>query len=165
MSFDIRDKTALVTGANRGIGRAIVDSCVQHGAAKVYAAVRKLESAAPLVTGHGDKVVPIRIDLAEPATIIAAADKHLFLCTGSCKVSYVYAISMFPKQRIQRPDKFSCRIEFRITNIYFIPAILIAVMKEREMPQMPSPFSGPAGPGIQSVTVPTTAKTGRSCSH
>lgn len=74
MSFDIRDKTALVTGANRGIGRAIVDSCVQHGAAKVYAAVRTLESAAPLVAGHGDKVVPIRIDLAEPATIIAAAE-------------------------------------------------------------------------------------------
>ena len=74
MSFDIRDKTALVTGANRGIGRAIIDSCVQYGAAKVYAAVRTLESAAPLVAAHGDKVVPIRTDLAEPATITAAAE-------------------------------------------------------------------------------------------
>ncbi len=74
VSFDVRGKTVLVTGANRGIGRAIVESCVQHGVAKVYAAVRKLDSAAPLVAAYGDKVVPVRTDLAEPVTVIAAAE-------------------------------------------------------------------------------------------
>lgn len=74
MGFEIQGKTALVTGANRGIGRAIVDSCVQHGAAKVYAAVRTLDSAASLVATYRDKVVSVRTDLAEPATINAAAE-------------------------------------------------------------------------------------------
>lgn len=73
MSFGIDGKVALVTGANRGIGKAILESLIQHGAAKVYAAVRDLDSAQPLVKEHGDKVVPVAIDLAKPDTIIAAS--------------------------------------------------------------------------------------------
>lgn len=73
MSFDIDGKVALVTGANRGIGKAIVESLLQHGAAKVYTAVRNVDSAAPLVEEHGDKVVPVELDLSNPDTIVAAA--------------------------------------------------------------------------------------------
>ena len=54
----IRDKVILVTGANRGIGRALVDGFIEQGAARVYAAVRDIDSAAPLVEQYGDRVVP-----------------------------------------------------------------------------------------------------------
>lgn len=74
MPFDVRNKTALVTGANRGIGKAILETLLKHGASKVYAAVRKLDSAQPLVAEHGDKVVPIEVDYDRPETIAAAAD-------------------------------------------------------------------------------------------
>lgn len=73
MSYDIKDKIILVTGANRGIGKVIVDSFVEHGAAKVYAAVRTLDSASPLVEKHGNKVIPIYIDLVNPESISTAA--------------------------------------------------------------------------------------------
>jgi len=46
---------------------------LSHGSAKVYAAVRDLDSARPLVDEHGEKVVPVHIDLGEPETISAAA--------------------------------------------------------------------------------------------
>src|SRR5262245_50067347 len=73
MSFSIQDKVALVTGANRGIGKSIVETLLKNGARKVYAAVRNPDSAADLVRASGGKVVAIELDLAKPATIAAAA--------------------------------------------------------------------------------------------
>ncbi len=72
-SDGVQGAVALVTGANRGIGKAIVESLIEHGADKVYAAVRSLENADSLVETLGDKIVPVRIDLTQPETIIAAA--------------------------------------------------------------------------------------------
>lgn len=71
-TFDVRGKVALVTGANRGIGRAITEALLGAGAAKVYAAVRTPSSASELVKKYGDKVVPIAVDLSDEASIHAA---------------------------------------------------------------------------------------------
>jgi NAD(P)-dependent dehydrogenase (short-subunit alcohol dehydrogenase family) len=72
-NFSIEKRTALITGANRGIGKAILDSFLNHGVTKVYAAVRDPESARPLVAQYGDRVAPIPIDLNQPKSIAAAA--------------------------------------------------------------------------------------------
>ncbi|MEW4529165.1 SDR family oxidoreductase [Maioricimonas sp. JC845] len=74
MAFDVKDRIVLVTGANRGIGKAILEEALSRGASKVYAAVRDVSSAEPLVAEHGDRVVPVHLDLADPASITAAAE-------------------------------------------------------------------------------------------
>ncbi|WP_323844982.1 SDR family oxidoreductase [Microbulbifer magnicolonia] len=71
--YDITGKVALVTGANRGIGRQIVETFIDKGAAKVYAAVRAPASADALTQAYGDKVVPVHIDLVDTESIWEAA--------------------------------------------------------------------------------------------
>lgn len=72
MNFSIAGKTALVTGANRGIGEAIVDALVAAGAKKVYAAARTSADIAPLVARHGNRVVALQLDVTNSAHITAA---------------------------------------------------------------------------------------------
>jgi NAD(P)-dependent dehydrogenase (short-subunit alcohol dehydrogenase family) len=69
MSVSIKDKVALVTGANRGIGKAIVDSFIAHGAKKVYLAVRDPESTKEIEAQYGDKVITLKADVADGASI------------------------------------------------------------------------------------------------
>lgn len=73
MKYSIKGKIALVTGANRGIGEAIVDALVAAGAEKVYAAARNTKDLAPLTARHGARIVALQLDITDPAQVAAAA--------------------------------------------------------------------------------------------
>jgi NAD(P)-dependent dehydrogenase (short-subunit alcohol dehydrogenase family) len=53
----------LVTGANRGLGQALVDEALKRGARQVYAASRQ-----PLVNAD-ERVTPVMLDVTDPAQI------------------------------------------------------------------------------------------------
>ena len=62
----IVDKSILVTGANRGIGRALVHELVRRGAGRVYAGTR-----GP-VAFDDERITPVRLDVTQPEQIAAA---------------------------------------------------------------------------------------------
>ncbi len=68
MSLAIADKTVLVTGANRGLGRALVDEVLRRGAKRVYAASRQ-----PMVVAD-ERVTPLTLDVTDAAQIQEAVD-------------------------------------------------------------------------------------------
>jgi NAD(P)-dependent dehydrogenase (short-subunit alcohol dehydrogenase family) len=55
--MNIENKTMLITGANRGIGRALVEEALKRGAKRVYAAMRQ-----PLAHSDG-RVTPLTLDV------------------------------------------------------------------------------------------------------
>lgn len=65
--MDIKNAVVLVTGANRGLGRALVEALKQAGAAKIYAAARNPTA----IDQQG--VTAIALDVTSPDSIAAAA--------------------------------------------------------------------------------------------
>ncbi|QQQ78623.1 SDR family oxidoreductase [Saccharothrix sp. 6-C] len=63
----INGATALVTGGNRGIGKALVEALYARGARKVYATARD-----PRAVTHPD-AVPVALEVTDPDSVAAAA--------------------------------------------------------------------------------------------
>jgi NAD(P)-dependent dehydrogenase (short-subunit alcohol dehydrogenase family) len=67
--MDIANRTVLVTGANRGIGQALVEEALRRGATRVYAGTRR-----PLAHPNG-RVRPLTLDVTSAAQLQGAVEK------------------------------------------------------------------------------------------
>ena len=68
MQSTFAGKSVLVTGANRGLGQALVEELLRRGAERVYAGTRQ-----PAVVGD-DRVTNVTLDVTDPVQIQAAVD-------------------------------------------------------------------------------------------
>ncbi len=77
MKLDLTGKTALVTGAGRGIGRAVALAFARAGAniACVSRSEANSKQAADEVTALGRKALPYAVDVADPKAVDAAVEK------------------------------------------------------------------------------------------
>src|SRR3954470_14042100 len=71
----IKDAVVVVTGANRGIGLALVKELLERGARTVYAAGRDPAGLAAIVALDPARVVALRLDLLDQKQIREAAAK------------------------------------------------------------------------------------------
>ena len=71
----IQGRVALVTGANRGIGLALVEALLERGVRKIYAGARKPEALADLAGRSQGVVVPLRLDITNETDVRQAAQQ------------------------------------------------------------------------------------------
>lgn len=67
--MDLSKKIILVTGANRGIGKALVQSLLKEPITKIYATARNIAS---LPDFHDNRVIPLTLDITDSKSIQAA---------------------------------------------------------------------------------------------
>ncbi len=90
-AMTIEGKAVLVTGANRGLGQALVEEALRRGATRVYAGTRQ-----PLV--HPDeRVTPLTLDVTDPTQVQRAAEQ-----VGSLDI-------LFNNAGVALPDELSDR--------------------------------------------------------
>jgi short-subunit dehydrogenase len=67
----------LITGANRGIGEALVHEFLKRGAAKVYACARNPALLNTLVAKDPERIISLRLDVTRPEQAEAAASQAI----------------------------------------------------------------------------------------
>ena len=65
-----QNKNVFVSGANRGIGQALVAAALEAGANKVYAAARNTSEIKKL---GNPKIIPVTLDITNADSVAAAA--------------------------------------------------------------------------------------------
>jgi len=69
--MNLENKTIFVSGANRGIGKAIVEALLKHPVKKIYAAARNVNN----LPGFNDtRVVPVKLDITDNSQIQNAVE-------------------------------------------------------------------------------------------
>ncbi|MBL4785570.1 MAG: SDR family oxidoreductase [Cohaesibacteraceae bacterium] len=108
----ISGKTALVTGANRGMGKAYVEELLKLGVGKVIATARNPETLNELVANAGGRVVAEQLDVTNQKQIdaLAAAHKDVSLLINNAGIAGFAGL-------IHAPDLDAARAEIE-TNYF-----------------------------------------------
>jgi NAD(P)-dependent dehydrogenase (short-subunit alcohol dehydrogenase family) len=71
--MQIKGCTALVTGANGGIGQYYIEALRSAGAARIYAGARKVNSLTDIVALDPQRIIPVALDITNEQSVQAAA--------------------------------------------------------------------------------------------
>ncbi|AUN97309.1 short-chain dehydrogenase [Bacteriovorax stolpii] len=72
--MEFRDKIVLITGANRGIGKALVEACLKKEVKKIYACARDKNA---LSVFQDERIIPLTLDISNQDQRLAAANMAL----------------------------------------------------------------------------------------
>jgi NAD(P)-dependent dehydrogenase (short-subunit alcohol dehydrogenase family) len=118
----LKESVALVTGANRGLGKAFVEALIEGGAARVYAAAR-----APWNIESSDRVVPIRLDIRSPEDADEAAQQYsdVNLIINNAGVGHAVG-SLDPRSLLVARDEWETNVSGPLRLIQKFAPILAA---------------------------------------
>lgn len=115
----------MVTGANRGIGRALVVSLLAHGAGKVYAAARHESDLEAVVELDRERVVAVGLDITDEVQLArtATATRDVALLFNNAGVLDFGSVLDAPVEAFRRNFDVNCFGLLHATRA-FAPALI-----------------------------------------
>ncbi|MFF0148644.1 2-deoxy-D-gluconate 3-dehydrogenase [Amycolatopsis sulphurea] len=118
---DLTGKTAVVTGASSGIGRAIAEEYLRNGATVVGLHRRP-------VTTFGGKYVPALADLSDPAQVRAAAagvlrEHRVDILVNNAGLNLRHPFEDFPFEDWDRVQQLNVRTVVELTQLFGRPML------------------------------------------
>jgi NAD(P)-dependent dehydrogenase (short-subunit alcohol dehydrogenase family) len=116
----ISNATVLVTGANRGIGLALVHALLDAGASRVYAAARNTDQLANAVKADPARVVPVQLDVTDAASVEAAARTvgSVDILLNNAGALYFGNLLEMPLEHVLRDIDVNCLGTLRVVRAF-----------------------------------------------
>lgn len=131
---DLTGTVALVTGASRGIGRAVALALARHGA-DVLVNSRKRDGAEAVASGIrklGRRTAALPADVGDPAAVATLAEAvgafapHLDILVLNAGISPVYA-----RAEAHRPEEWQAILDTNLTGAFLCARALAPLLTAR----------------------------------
>jgi NAD(P)-dependent dehydrogenase (short-subunit alcohol dehydrogenase family) len=120
----ITESIALITGANRGIGRAFVEALLERGVTRVYATARDPSTLDSVAQLDRNRVRTMRLDVRSEADAraAAAAARDVTLLINNAAVATISGLADTPVERIRENMETNFFGLLNVTNA-FLPGL------------------------------------------
>ncbi|MFO7168584.1 MAG: glucose 1-dehydrogenase [Chloroflexota bacterium] len=133
LSFDLTDKVVVVTGAGRGIGKAIAEACAHHGAHLALGSrtVEESEAVAEACRAMGRRAAAWQLDVARVDSIRAFVGQVLE-AYGRIDVLVNNAGANVPKPALEyTEEEFDLVVDVNLKGVFFMSTAVAQSMVER----------------------------------
>ncbi|MFF4925099.1 SDR family NAD(P)-dependent oxidoreductase [Kitasatospora sp. NPDC001261] len=130
MSTHTDTRTWFITGSSRGFGRSLASAALAAGD-RVVATARKPEQLDDLVARHGDRVLPVALDVTDPDAVQAAfaAARTAFGSVDVVVNNAGYA-NLAPVETADEED-FRRQFDTNFWGVYHVSKAAIPLLKEQ----------------------------------
>jgi 3-oxoacyl-[acyl-carrier protein] reductase len=129
----LEGKSAIVTGAGRGIGRAVALALAREGAAVAVSArtIREIEETASVIRSSGGRAIAVRADMRDPEQVSALAETALGEYGGIDVLVNNAGLGRFARvEELSRAD-FDEMWEVNVRGVFLLTKAVIPAMSAR----------------------------------
>ncbi len=121
------EKIAFISGANRGIGKAIAIALLENGAKKVYAGARDVRSLHNLMSHYKDRLIPLELDVTHDNAIAQALNSARDTNILINNAGVLQAGGFFSKDTM---DTFKTQLDVNVLGLMKLSNAFVDILKK-----------------------------------